>query len=98
MNVEIKDVPFTIINIYAPNNEKLRCSFFKKVNLWINRYCLNHENRFLAGDMNCCIRDIDRSSKTHMNDKSRIELNKLTKCCKLIDSWDRLYPNVNGYT
>ena len=98
VNVEIKDVPFTIINIYAPNNEKLRCSFFKKVNLWINRYCLNHENLFLAGDMNCCIRDIDRSSKTHMNDKSRIELNKLTKCCKLIDSWDRLYPNVNGYT
>ena len=98
LNVEYCDSVFTIVNVYAPNDEKSRCCFYKKLKSWINRHSSNVNDIMLLGDFNCCLRDADRSSRTHIKDKSRIELEKLLKSYKLTDTWGHLHPDKAGFT
>ena len=50
INVEINNVIYTIINIYAPNSMKKRNTFFKQVDRFINGYSIGRI--ILAGDYN----------------------------------------------
>lgn len=45
----------TLVNVYAPNNEKDRIDFFKRVITWINQNAINLDNVILCGDFNCQI-------------------------------------------
>ena len=65
---------------------------------WIKRNSANENNIIVAGDLNCCIREIDREPKTHLKDKSRQSLNSLLKKLNLSDAWSYTYPDQPGYT
>ena len=93
-----KNETFSLFNMYAPNHEKNRILFFKKVKNWINRHCVDCNDVILCGDMNCCYRDEDRSTKTHLNDLSREEFDSIVKLFKLVDVWHHLKPSKCGYT
>lgn len=36
INIKYNDQQLTLLNVYAPNNEKYRIDFFKRVITWIN--------------------------------------------------------------
>ena len=36
INIKYNDQQLTLVNVYAPNNEKYRIDFFKRVITWIN--------------------------------------------------------------
>ena len=77
LNVDINGKSMTLINTYACNTEKQRITLFRKLKKWINLYAKHKENTVIAGDMNCCLRKQDRSTNTHLNDKSRIEMENI---------------------
>ncbi|MEW8547308.1 MAG: endonuclease/exonuclease/phosphatase family protein [Candidatus Thiodiazotropha sp.] len=82
LNIEIGENIFTLVSIYAPNDEKCRKDFIKKSERWIKKYALNENNIVIGGDWNCCMNDSDRNTLTHINDSSR-------KCFKsLVDNLD----------
>jgi len=88
-NVKVEDrKELTILSVYAPNDEKGRKVFYKKMTKWVMQHSLNTENLILCGDLNCCINDEDRIPRTHLKDTSRIALRNMLKFCKLIDVWD----------
>ena len=92
VNIRYNDKIITLINIYAPNNEKDRIEFFKKLTSWINRHSKNLECIVLCGDFNCQI-DSER------NDKSVDILKKIMKTFYLKDSWLHLgKSNEQGFT
>ena len=63
LNIEHESRIITVVNVYAPNTEKCRVDFFRKVSKWIAKYSMNDENVILVGDFNCNIlKDNDRSS------------------------------------
>ncbi len=98
VNFEIEEQQYSIVNIYAPNVEKDRSEFFKKVNKWINQYSINVDNNIIVGDFNCCLNNQDRSPQTHLNDKSRKCLKKICKNLKIIDCWNKIHSGLAGYT
>lgn len=53
LNYIFDDKTFSIINVYAPNNQNDRKTFFEKINSWIRKFSINSENIFIAGDFNC---------------------------------------------
>ena len=71
VNVEIENKLYTLVNIYSPNEEKKRISFLESLPQWIKRYSNDNNNIIMGGDFNCCLTNADRSSKTHLADKSR---------------------------
>ena len=58
INVEIDDNILTLVNLYAPNFEKDRNIFFKKVNDVISKYTLGI--LIIGGDMNETLNNQDR--------------------------------------
>lgn len=76
--------------MYAPNAEKLRSDFFKKVSKWISQYSSNDENIILVGDLNC-----DTASK---KDKSSKLMQDIITKFSFIDLWSELNPQKKGLT
>ena len=64
LNVKLFDEYLSLVNIYAPNRESLRKTFFCKVEKYINQYA-NQNNTILSGDFNCCLNENDRIPQTH---------------------------------
>lgn len=83
-----KEKSVSFVCIYAPNEEKSRKDFFVRTKKWISRYVNNESNIICAGDFNCCLRDEDRSSKTHLKDKSRNSMSILLQELNIIDTWN----------
>ena len=98
LNVELHGKMLTIINVYAPNNEKQRSEFFKGLHLWILENANAPDSMIFAGDFNCCLLKQDRSTQTHLNDKSRTQLNKLISSFDLRDQWCECVNSGNHYT
>ena len=98
VNIKIRDEVITLINIYAPNSEKDRISFYSTINAWINDFSLNISNVILAGDFNCCYLDTDRQPPTHLKDKSRDHLKDLVKENNLDDIQHQYGSNVQKFT
>ena len=80
---------FTIVTIYAPNNEEQRCIFFQNLCRWINDSVLNTTNIILTGDFNVCLCDDDRNTSVKRNDRSRHLLLDLIDELSLYDVWQR---------
>ncbi len=97
LNVELEGKPVSIINVYAPNHENERSRFFKHMNVWVNEYASYKNDILLTGDFNCCINDNDRLPKTHLKDKSRIEMSNMVKKIEVIDMWNHSCSNKNPH-
>lgn len=75
---------FIIYNIHAPNEEKGKVDFFKKVNINLKTW----QNVILMGDFNTVFTELDLASEmVFKTDKGREELVKIMKECNLIDIW-----------
>jgi len=96
-NVEIDSFQCTLLSVYAPNSESKRRELFSKIRKWLNRYAM-FENIVVAGDINCCIRDIDRLPPTHLKDKSRNCIENVLKEKQLYDVWSFKHNSEPGYT
>ena len=53
INIKMNEIGITLINVYAPNSETDRISFYGTVETWINDFSLNINNIVIAGDFNC---------------------------------------------
>ena len=98
VNLTVHDQVITIINVYCPNNEKERIKYIEHVEDWIRTYSLTKDNLILAGDFNTCLRDNDRSSRTHIKDKSREKLKSLLDIFEIDDIWHKYSKQKDHYT
>ena len=98
INLEIAGVPYTLVNIYAPNGEMERVKFYKRALKWIKQYCEYENNIIICGDLNCCLEDHDRMPRTHINDKSRRILRELITGLKIKDMWTHMKQKQTGFT
>ena len=64
----------------------------------INKKASNINNLIVCGDFNCCLRDNDRSTATHLKDKSRRSFSELIKNLQLIDHWDSRGTKISNFT
>ena len=53
VNIKIDDTNMTLINIYAPNNQNDRKTFFNKILKWSMQFALNKDEIIMGGDFNC---------------------------------------------
>ena len=100
LNLSILDELYTVVNIYAPNNEKQRTELFSKVEKWLSKYADSKENCFVAGDFNLTpnpILDRKNGNDNYM-DKSRQRFNKLCKSFELCDLWRIKNPQKIEFT
>ena len=92
LNVYINGKCITLVNVYGPNDTKDRIEFFKDLEPWVMKYSHNVNSMIVAGDLNCCLCDEDRSTGTHYGDKSRDSLANCIKYLNLFDVWKKLKP------
>ena len=59
--------------------KKNRITFFKHLNVWIRMHASNINDLIVGGDFNCCLEDADRSTNTHLSDKSRLDMKMMIK-------------------
>ena len=96
INIEIDDNILTLVNLYAPNIEKERNIFFKKVIDIIDKYSLGI--LIVGGDMNQSLTELDRKSYNMKKCKTVKGLRDMIKKFKLIDIWRVLNPKEQQYT
>ena len=97
LNVIIEGDMYTLVNVYAPNDINERSEYFTNISEWILYHSNNINNLIIAGDFNCCLLDNDRSTKTHLSDKSRKSMVNLLNKLDLSDIWE-LSNSTNGKT
>lgn len=90
INIEIDSEIYSLVSIYAPNEETHRKHFIKKTEQWIKQNALNENNIIIGGDWNCCINDRERNTLTHIKDSSRKNMRQFIDDLQLIDMWDKL--------
>ena len=61
VNIDINDIIYCIVSVYAPNNLKDRKQFISKIEKWVSQFNLNKNNIIIGGDFNCCLLSYDRS-------------------------------------
>ena len=96
LNFEYETETFCLVSAYAPNNEKDRIKFFKKLSSWISQHTLNEHGTFLTGDFNCALSVLDRLN--NLTDKSNTHLSNTLKHLNLEDSFRKINPNSKQYT
>ena len=99
-NVKLDDKNMTLINIYAPNSQNDRKTFFNKILKWSLLYALNKDEIIMGGDFNCVeSQKLDRNENsqysTDVNVKSYLNLKEKLQ---LSDIWRVMQPNKTQYT
>ena len=89
INVELNGYIFSLINIYAPSTGSKGSEFFKNLQCFITKHCLN-DNILICGDFNCQLND--------EKDKSVHILKKMIDKLRLTDLWKKTCSNLNGLT
>ncbi len=97
VNCIIDEVGMTFVCVYAPNDVKSRKAFMNRTKMWIKKYAEYKSDIICAGDYNCCLDEYDRTSKTHLKDKSRECMSSLITELDLIDTWN-VTNDKTGYT
>ena len=96
MDVKIEDKIFTLINIYAPNDD---CpQFFTQIDNLINQF--QGDSIIFGGDFNCVLKlSLDKKGgRMRTNFKARDEIMKcMDKRC-LIDIWRSMNPDSIQFT
>ena len=91
-------MPWSKLNFsYAPNDELERQNQLNNLNTWIHIKALHINNLIVCGDFNCCLQVNDRSSATHLKDKSRLSFSKLINDLQLKDHWGSRGTNVSNF-
>ena len=90
VNVKYEESVFTIVNVYAPNNEDARIEFFKRLKTFICQHSVNVNNVTLCGDFNCKL--------DCKNDKSARKLHDILHMLDLKDIWRTIHNDLSGYT
>ena len=60
INFELHSQTYSLVNIYAPSEQRQRKQFYIQYKKWIKDKILNDNYLFLCGDCNCTLQDIDR--------------------------------------
>lgn len=79
VNAKIDETLLTIVNLYAPNKESDRITFFNSLNTFISSHTPQDSKLIIGGDFNCNL--------NKENDKSCKKLSKLTNKLDLVDVW-----------
>ena len=87
LNVSIEGKQVTIVNVYAPNDINDRCKYFEELATWVLEKADNMEHVVLGGDFNCSLNICDRSTRTHIDDKSRNALINMLGKLNIVDVW-----------
>ena len=98
MNITSNDSILTIVNIYAPNKEQERMNYFTGITTWIMENATSLDNLIIGGDLNICMNDNDRSSKTHLKDKSRQTLKRIMETINVEDVWEKFAKQKDHFT
>ncbi len=97
VNISYANQVYSIVCLYAPNNESHRKDFFNKTNKWINQNALNLNNLSVCGDLNCALESADRMGSSYA-DSSRCNLKTLMQKLSLQDLFRKKYPQKIMYT
>ena len=92
LNVKLNGDIYTIVNIYAPNNDGERNTFFKKIANSIEQHGESYHNCIIGGDFNYAPNNtLDRNLEERKNskhyDKCTSGYRKLCTCFDLHDIW-----------
>ena len=91
----------TVVNLYAPNDIKLRAKFFQEVQTELTAWQQKHncDQLIMTGDFNCIVegRDKNKNNCNH-NEESVRELRSLINRFQMVDAWRRLNPDKQQYT
>ena len=90
----------TLINIYAPNNQNDRKTFFNKILKWSMKFALNKDEIIMGGDFNCVeTHKLDRNENVQYTTDASVKpyLNLKDKL-QLLDVWRVMHPNKRQYT
>ena len=98
LNIIIQNNAYTIVNVYSPNAEVERVSFFKKVKTYISKYARHIDKMILGGDFNCVFELTDRKSKIVHTDKSTNILLETLDNFYLNDTWKKIHNSKCGFT
>ncbi len=98
INLKHMDQIYSVINVYAPNNEAHRREFFNQVYKWIVQYSSNINSLIACGDFNCTLEEIDKLGGFHHIDTSIQSLNALLFKLKMKDVFRYRYPLKRDFT
>lgn len=93
----INDTQYTCINIYAPNIDSERITFFQNLSSIIMSKCPTG-NVVMAGDFNVTIKKNDKKFGTISVQKSVSNLNQILEEFKLIDIWREQHASTQKFT
>ena len=60
INLEIDNIFYSVVSLYAPNDKYNRKIFYESGFKWIKEHCLNDRNLYVAGDFNSYLRKCDK--------------------------------------
>lgn len=93
LDMEYRNNVYRLLNIYAPNVEGERKSFFQSCRGWTN------ERTIIIGDMNVTLSKIDVGPKNKFkNDISRLAMVEWMSDCDLVDVWRALKAGTRVYS
>ena len=95
--IKIEDEVYTLINVYAPNEDNERITFFEALSTNIASN-LSNANLIMAGDFNVALTADDRKSNVSVVQPSANTLKRLIEEHNLIDIWREKHPNLKQYT
>ena len=96
MNIETCNNTYSILNIYAPNDKKLRNSFFDNINTLVME---NFQGiKVIGGDFNDINSVNDRISSSKKQPKISKSLHNLKNTNNLTDIWRNLHQDKNQFT
>ena len=99
LNIEFDTNVYSILNIYAPNDQRLRNTFFKDIDLLLKDKSMGI--KLVAGDFNETLTKIDRVEKKRNDSKIYKPSNNLSnviKYHKLTDIWRIFNSQKTQYT
>ncbi|MES9882662.1 MAG: reverse transcriptase domain-containing protein [Sedimenticola sp.] len=98
IDIKIGEIPYRIINIYAPNKEKDRKEYF----LNLSQFLVANRNIIVGGDFNCVENSrkdkFGRDSNPDFGTTGSKELKTLTNDFQITDSFRKLNPNMIAST
>ena len=97
LNIKHANQIYTIVCLYAPNNESHRKAFFNHTVKWIHQNALNLKNPCVCGDLNCALEPIDRLGSSN-NKSSAVNLKTLLLKLSLVDVFRKKWPSKKEYT
>ena len=90
LNVKYDNNIISIVNVYAPNNEADRITFFKRLQSFINQNSMNSGNVLMCRVLYCILyKERDKSAKVLQNITTRMNMS---------DTWHNLHEQLSGFT